>query len=45
VLGINLKIAGTNPLTGFYRNGFCYTGTDDRGIHVVAAIVTEEFLD
>jgi uncharacterized protein len=45
VLGTDLKIAGTNPLTGFYRNGFCSTGTDDRGIHVVAALVTKEFLD
>jgi len=30
--------------TGFYRNGFCHTGADDHGTHVVCAIVTEEFL-
>ena len=44
VLGTDLKIAGTSPLTGFYRDGFCSTGAADRGIHVVAAVVTDEFL-
>ncbi len=44
VLGTELQIAGTSPITGFYRDGFCSTGTDDRGIHVVAAIVTDNFL-
>lgn len=31
--------------TGFYRNGFCNTGADDHGTHVVCAIVTTEFLE
>ena len=44
VLGTELQIAGTSPLTGFYRDGFCSTGAADRGIHVVAAIVTDKFL-
>lgn len=44
VLGTALQIAGTSPITGFYRDGFCSTGTADRGIHVVAAIVTDKFL-
>lgn len=44
VLGTDLKIAGTSPMTGFYRDGFCSTGAADRGIHVVAAVVTDEFL-
>ena len=30
--------------SGFYRSGFCSTGPDDHGTHVVAAVVTEEFL-
>ncbi len=30
--------------TGFYRNGFCNTGEDDHGTHVVCAVVTDEFL-
>lgn len=44
VLGTALQIAGTSPITGFYRDGFCATGNADRGIHVVAAIVTDKFL-
>jgi uncharacterized protein len=44
VLGSALQIAGTDPMTGFYRDGFCSTGVNDAGIHVVAAIVTKEFL-
>lgn len=44
VLGTELKIAGTSPITGFYRDGFCSTGNADTGIHVVAAVVTDQFL-
>ena len=45
VLGTSLQIAGTNPLTGFYRDGFCCTGPQDSGKHVVAAVVTDAFLE
>lgn len=45
VLGTELKLASINPLTGFYRNGYCSTDANDRGVHVVAAVVTEEFLN
>ena len=45
VLGTPLQIAGTNPLTGYYRDGFCSTGASDRGVHVIAATLTEEFLE
>jgi uncharacterized protein len=44
VLGTELQMAGKSPITGFYRDGFCSTGIDDRGIHVVAAVVTDKFL-
>jgi uncharacterized protein len=44
VLGSKLEICCTDPMTGFYRNGKCETGIDDRGIHVVCAKVTDEFL-
>jgi uncharacterized protein (DUF2237 family) len=44
VLGGNLQICSTSPMTGFYRNGCCATGEDDRGVHVVCAEVTAEFL-
>jgi hypothetical protein len=45
VLGTALEIAGLEPLTGFYRDGFCSTGSADTGIHVVAAVLTDEFLN
>jgi uncharacterized protein (DUF2237 family) len=44
VLGTPLEICGTDPVTGFYRNGCCDTGPDDTGMHTVCAIMTEEFL-
>ena len=45
VLGTALLIAGTDPLTGFYRDGFCCTGSQDTGKHVIAAIITDAFLE
>ena len=45
VLGTDIQICGTNPKTGYYRDGCCNTGPKDSGIHTVCAIVTEEFLD
>ncbi len=44
VLGTDLQIAGTKPLTGYYRDGFCSTGESDRGVHVIAATLTDDFL-
>lgn len=34
-----------DPLTGFYRNGRCDTGPEDRGAHVVCVRVSREFLE
>lgn len=45
VLGTELQLCSSNPRTGFYRNGYCETGPDDRGTHTVCAVVTEEFLE
>jgi uncharacterized protein (DUF2237 family) len=45
VLGTDIEICGTNPKTGYYRDGCCHTGPKDIGIHTVCAIVTKEFLD
>lgn len=44
VLGKNLEICCTSPLTGFYRNGSCEIDPSDFGVHSVCAQVTEEFL-
>lgn len=32
------------PVTGFYRNGYCQTGPEDIGRHVVCAEMSEKFL-
>ena len=45
VYGEVLATCGTDPMTGFYRDGCCNTGNEDHGIHTVCARVTEEFLD
>lgn len=44
VLGGPLEVCSKRPLTGFYRNGCCDTGPDDRGSHTICVIVTAEFL-
>ena len=44
VLGTALQACCFSPKTGFYRDGFCKTGADDIGTHVVCAIMTAEFL-
>ncbi len=45
VLGQPLQTCGADPVTGFYRDGCCNTGPDDRGVHTVCAVVTDEFLE
>ena len=45
VLGGQLELCGTAPRTGFFRDGYCCTGTEDRGVHVVCAQVTAGFLE
>lgn len=44
VLGQRLQPCSTEPLTGFYRNGCCDTGPEDRGSHTICVVVTAEFL-
>ncbi|WP_248285346.1 DUF2237 family protein [Marinobacter caseinilyticus] len=44
VLGEILETCGSEPKTGFYRDGCCNTGPDDLGLHVVCAVVTDRFL-
>lgn len=45
VLGGELEPCGTDPLTGFYRDGCCTTGPEDLGSHTVCAVVSAEFLE
>jgi uncharacterized protein (DUF2237 family) len=45
VLGGELEPCGTDPLTGFYRDGCCNSGPEDLGSHTICAVVTSEFLE
>lgn len=45
VLGGELDPCGTDPMTGFFRDGCCRTGEQDRGSHTICVVVTAEFLE
>jgi uncharacterized protein (DUF2237 family) len=45
VLGGELEPCGTDPVTGFFRDGCCSTGPEDLGSHTICAVVTAEFLE
>jgi hypothetical protein len=44
VLGADLEPCGTDPITGFFRDGCCTSGPQDLGSHTICAVVTAEFL-
>ena len=44
VLGGGLSTCGTDPLTGFFRDGCCNTAAEDLGSYTIY-VVTQEFLD
>ena len=45
VLGGELEPCGFDPVTGYFRDGCCHTGPEDRGSHTICAVVTAEFLE
>jgi uncharacterized protein len=44
VLGEPLDACSISPMTGFYRDGCCNTGSEDVGSHTVCAVMTAGFL-
>ena len=40
-----LEPCSFDPLTGYYRDGYCRTGENDYGTHTVCGQVTDEFLE
>ena len=44
ILGTALVSCSFDPLTGFFRNGYCQTDNRDQGSHVVASVMSEQFL-
>lgn len=45
VLGGELEECGTEPLTGFFRDGCCNWSPQNVGYHTICAVVTAEFLE
>lgn len=45
MLGGPLEPCGSEPPTGFYRDGCCRTGPEDVGSHTICAVVSAEFLE
>jgi uncharacterized protein (DUF2237 family) len=45
VLGTELQCCCRDPMTGFFRDGYCRTGPEDAGLHTVCVQATREFLD
>ncbi|MAI86923.1 MAG: hypothetical protein CMF99_07175 [Candidatus Marinimicrobia bacterium] len=44
ILGTSLISCSFDPLTGYFRNGYCQTDERDRGSHVVASVMSKKFL-
>ena len=44
VLGTQLEVCGCEPMTGWYRNGYCQTDAADLGQHSICCVMTEQFL-
>ncbi|WP_284392817.1 DUF2237 family protein [Devosia yakushimensis] len=45
VLGEPLQPCSSDPLTGFFRTGYCAAGPDGAAVHLVCIQATEEFLE
>lgn len=45
VLGEELLVCGDDPVTGFFRDGYCNTCDEDVGSHTVCIQATKDFLE
>lgn len=45
IFGEPLTTCSVSPMTGFYRDGCCNTGAEDTGMHLVCALMSDEFLE
>jgi len=45
VLGKKLELCSQDPITGWFRDGCCNTDNNDKGLHTVCCVLTEEFLE
>jgi len=40
-----LETCGSDPVTGFYRDGCCNTSRDDIGSHTICILASQDFLE
>ena len=45
ILDKPLQMCGKNPMTGYFRDGYCKTDSSDEGTHTVCSEVDDEFLE
>jgi uncharacterized protein (DUF2237 family) len=45
VLGEPLQVCSSDPLTGFFRTGYCAAGPDHAAVHLVCIEATDAFLE
>ncbi|MEP2777438.1 MAG: DUF2237 domain-containing protein [Luteolibacter sp.] len=45
VLGTQLQSCCNDPVTGYFRDGYCRTGHGDHGLHTVCIKATDKFLE
>lgn len=45
ILGEAIQMCCADPMTGYFRDGYCHTNQQDQGAHVVCAVMTDEFLE
>jgi len=45
VFGEPIKECSCEPLTGYFRDGFCNTEENDLGLHIICAQMSQAFLD
>lgn len=45
IFGEPLASCCFDPITGYFRNGFCHISLEDQGTHTVCALMTAEFLN
>ena len=45
ILDSKLELCSKNPLTGYYRDGYCKTDKNDFGKHTICAEMDKDFLE
>ena len=45
IMGNELELCSEEPMTGYWRDGYCKTNEHDQGSHTVCAEITDEFLE